>query len=73
MNQATEPDGTLNKKKKHAFKVDNVKFVVDTFYQPLQPLGRGAYGVVCSAKDKRKNQVPLHRCYETVYRQVVCK
>jgi len=32
--------------------VNACKFTVDAKYQPLKPLGRGAYGVVCSANDK---------------------
>jgi len=32
--------------------VNACKFTVDAKYQPLKPLGRGAYGVVCSATDK---------------------
>lgn len=36
----------------HAFMVSGSKFVVDTKYAPLKPLGRGAYGVVCSALNK---------------------
>ena len=36
--------------------VNACKFVVDTKYAPLKPLGRGAYGVVCSAMDKVSNR-----------------
>lgn len=36
----------------HSFMVNSCKFVVDTKYNPLKPLGRGAYGVVCSAVNK---------------------
>lgn len=36
----------------HSFMVNACKFTVDAKYQPLKPLGRGAYGVVCSANDK---------------------
>jgi serine/threonine protein kinase len=32
--------------------VNACKFTVDSRYSPLKPLGRGAYGVVCSATDK---------------------
>lgn len=35
----------------HAFKVNTSRFVIDARYTPLKPLGRGAYGVVCSAID----------------------
>jgi hypothetical protein len=30
----------------HSFMVNACKFTVDAKYQPLKPLGRGAYGVV---------------------------
>lgn len=43
------------KKTTHSFMVHQTKFEIDKKYQPLKPLGRGAYGVVCSAliKDDR--------------------
>ena len=49
-----KPEEKKKKKKSgtHSFMVNNCKFVIDNFYQPLKPLGRGAYGVVCSAIDK---------------------
>jgi len=48
-----------DKKKKsksgtHSFMVNSCKFVIDNYYSPLKPLGRGAYGVVCSAVDKSR-------------------
>jgi len=36
----------------HSFMVYDRKFTVDAKYQPLKPIGRGAYGVVCSALDR---------------------
>jgi len=36
---------------KHSFSVSGAKFVVDVRYVLIKPLGTGAYGVVCSAKD----------------------
>eukprot|EP00823_Brevimastigomonas_motovehiculus_P002709 TRINITY_DN162_c0_g1_i1.p1 TRINITY_DN162_c0_g1~~TRINITY_DN162_c0_g1_i1.p1 ORF type:complete len:604 (-),score=216.54 TRINITY_DN162_c0_g1_i1:371-2182(-) len=35
----------------HSFWVNTCKFTIDRRYSPLKPLGRGAYGVVCSAID----------------------
>jgi len=50
---------TKGKKKEfsgvHSFMVNASKFIVDTKYTPLKPLGRGAYGVVCSAIDQTDN------------------
>merc|ERR1712179_802075 len=39
------------KKTTHSFMVHQSKFEIDKRYKPLKPLGRGAYGVVCSAID----------------------
>jgi len=51
--------GFLKKKKKyadrHTFQVSGHKFIVDRKYVPVKPIGTGAYGVVCSAIDKKTN------------------
>jgi len=56
---SAEDQAKKDKKKKaggtHAFEVDNCKFVIDNFYQPLKKLGHGAYGVVCSAMDTKRD------------------
>lgn len=39
----------------HAFMVKDCKFVLDVKYTPQKLLGRGAYGVVCSALDSSTN------------------
>jgi len=31
--------------------INACKFVIDQKYEPIKPIGKGAYGVVCSAKD----------------------
>lgn len=55
MSDADKKDGKKKKKNgTHSFMVNSCKFVIDNFYQPLKPLGRGAYGVVCSAVDKSR-------------------
>lgn len=58
MSDKTGKDKEKKKKKSktgtHSFMVNACKFVIDTHYQPLKPLGRGAYGVVCSAIDKSR-------------------
>jgi len=38
--------------KRRAFMINSCKFVIDAKYEPIKPIGRGAYGVVCSARDK---------------------
>jgi len=40
----------------HSFMVNACRFLVDVKYAPLKPLGRGAYGVVCSALDQVSNR-----------------
>lgn len=53
-------DSSSSKKKSksgmHSFMVNACKFVVDTHYTPVKPLGVGAYGVVCSAVDTTNNR-----------------
>lgn len=39
--------------KKRAFLINQCKFVIDQRYEPIKPIGKGAYGVVCSAKDSQ--------------------
>lgn len=41
----------------HSFMVNACKFTVDAKYQPLKPLGRGAYGVVWWVKEELKLEV----------------
>lgn len=36
---------------KHCYQVWRTDFVIDDRYEPLKAIGKGAYGVVCSAKD----------------------
>lgn len=36
---------------KHKFSVNKTVFEIDTRYEPIRAIGKGAYGVVCSAKD----------------------
>lgn len=50
------------KRQIHSFMVHASKFVVDQRYTPLKQLGRGAYGVVCSAKDvENKRKVAIKK------------
>lgn len=43
-------------KNKHSFKVSGTTFVVDSHYEYIKLIGKGAYGIVCSAKDKKNNR-----------------
>jgi serine/threonine protein kinase len=46
----------------HNFVVKDSKFTVDLKYTPIKPLGQGAYGVVCSARDRvREKKVAIKK------------
>eukprot|EP00793_Prasinoderma_coloniale_P004556 PRCOL_00000317-RA len=40
---------------KHQFVLWRTLFEIDLRYTPIKPIGKGAYGVVCSAKDASTN------------------
>eukprot|EP00456_Euglypha_rotunda_P082727 TRINITY_DN8153_c0_g1_i2.p1 TRINITY_DN8153_c0_g1~~TRINITY_DN8153_c0_g1_i2.p1 ORF type:complete len:122 (-),score=25.12 TRINITY_DN8153_c0_g1_i2:11-376(-) len=40
-----------------SFMVNGVTFTVDRKYSPMEGLGKGAYGVVCSATDKTTGEI----------------
>ncbi|XP_031394114.1 mitogen-activated protein kinase 7-like [Punica granatum] len=52
---ALPPDG-IRRRGKNYYSVCNHVFEMDAKYKPLKPLGAGAYGVVCSALDKKTNK-----------------
>jgi len=56
---AGKPKEKKKKKKTHCFMVNQCRFEVDKTYHPLKPLGRGAYGVVCSAIDKTRDDAKV--------------
>jgi len=41
---------------KHAWVLWNTQFEMDVRYVPIKAIGKGAYGVVCSAKDATSGQ-----------------
>mmetsp|Transcript_33031 Transcript_33031/g.80268 ORF Transcript_33031/g.80268 Transcript_33031/m.80268 type:complete len:395 (+) Transcript_33031:166-1350(+) len=43
---------TDKRPKVHSFFVNSAQFVIDSKYNPQNPIGHGAYGVVCSAIDQ---------------------
>lgn len=49
--KATEKKEKVKDVKRRAFLINSCKFVIDQKYEPIKPIGKGAYGVVCSAKD----------------------
>ncbi|PKI18281.1 hypothetical protein CRG98_049445, partial [Punica granatum] len=48
---AIPPDGIWRRGKKYYSMSDGI-FEIDAKYEPIKPLGAGAYGVVCSAHDQ---------------------
>jgi serine/threonine protein kinase len=48
--------GATSDKLNHSFLVYDIKFTVDARYKPWKPIGRGAYGCVCSALDQKHNR-----------------
>eukprot|EP00190_Bangiopsis_sp_CCMP1999_P001049 CAMPEP_0198733260 /NCGR_PEP_ID=MMETSP1475-20131203/44159_1 /TAXON_ID= ORGANISM="Unidentified sp., Strain CCMP1999" /NCGR_SAMPLE_ID=MMETSP1475 /ASSEMBLY_ACC=CAM_ASM_001111 /LENGTH=404 /DNA_ID=CAMNT_0044496533 /DNA_START=39 /DNA_END=1253 /DNA_ORIENTATION=+ len=48
--------GHAEENRRHSFKVHGTKFNVDKRYTFIRPLGTGAYGIVCAAKDA------VHKC-----------
>eukprot|EP00465_Bigelowiella_longifila_P000688 CAMPEP_0185280744 /NCGR_PEP_ID=MMETSP1359-20130426/66324_1 /TAXON_ID=552665 /ORGANISM="Bigelowiella longifila, Strain CCMP242" /LENGTH=411 /DNA_ID=CAMNT_0027876081 /DNA_START=1133 /DNA_END=2370 /DNA_ORIENTATION=+ len=47
---------TKKRPKIHSFFVNSAQFVIDAKYSPLNPIGHGAYGVVCSAVDQTNDK-----------------
>lgn len=51
-----EPRPVPGEKGKHSFVVSGTTFTVDTHYEFIKQIGHGAYGVVCSAIDKKNKR-----------------
>ncbi|GAA0186299.1 non-receptor serine/threonine protein kinase [Lithospermum erythrorhizon] len=49
------PNGTWHKGK-HYYTMWQTVFEIDTKYVPIKPIGRGSYGVVCSAINRETNE-----------------
>ena len=45
------PNGAMSAPGKHYFMLWRTIFEVDLRYVPIKPIGKGAYGIVCSARD----------------------
>ncbi|GLJ46456.1 hypothetical protein SUGI_0979130 [Cryptomeria japonica] len=41
---------------KHYYNIWQNIFEIDTKYVPIKPIGKGAYGIVCSAQNKETNE-----------------
>ncbi|XP_052196952.1 mitogen-activated protein kinase 7-like [Diospyros lotus] len=51
-----EPPNGIKPRGKHYYSIWQTLFEIDTKYVPIKPLGRGAYGVVCSSINRETNE-----------------
>ncbi|WJX37414.1 Cyclin-dependent kinase 7 [Trifolium repens] len=51
-----EPPKRIKPKRKHCYTMWKTLFEIDTKYCPIKPMGRGAYGVVCSFVNKETDE-----------------
>lgn len=51
-----EPPHGNKPRGKHYYKIQQNLFEIDTKYVPIKPIGRGAYGVVCSSMNRETNE-----------------
>ncbi|XP_044507227.1 mitogen-activated protein kinase 7 [Mangifera indica] len=51
-----EPPNGVRHRGKHYYSMWQTLFEIDTKYVPIKPIGRGAYGVVCSSINRETNE-----------------
>ncbi|KAL7175321.1 hypothetical protein ACSBR2_029011 [Camellia fascicularis] len=51
-----EPPNGIKSVGKHYFSMWQTLFEIDTKYVPIKPIGRGAYGIVCSSINRETNE-----------------
>ncbi|XP_051204158.1 mitogen-activated protein kinase 4 [Lolium perenne] len=56
MAMRVNPPYGMRNKGKHYYTMWQTMFEIDTKYLPIKPIGRGAYGVVCSSVDQETNE-----------------
>lgn len=56
---------------RHQFSIKSARFDVDVRYSPLKLLGKGAYGVVCSATDTTSNRTVAIKKIENAFQDLV--
>ncbi|CAE5957073.1 unnamed protein product [Arabidopsis arenosa] len=63
-----DPPNGIRIEGKHYFSMWQTLFEIDTKYMPIKPIGRGAYGVVCSSVNTDTNEKvaikKIHNVYE---------
>lgn len=50
-----EPPNGIKYQGKHYYSMWKTLFEIDTKYVPIKPIGRGAYGIVCSSLNRETN------------------
>lgn len=61
-----EPPGGIRSEGKHYFSIWQSLFELDTKYVPIKPIGRGAYGIVCSSINRQTNEkVAIKKIHNT--------
>jgi serine/threonine protein kinase len=56
MATVVEPPNGIRQRGKHYFSIWQTLFEIDTKYVPIKPIGRGAYGIVCSSINRETNE-----------------
>lgn len=51
-----EPSSGVRAEGKHYYAMWQTVFEIDIKYVPIKPIGRGAYGIVCSSIDRESNE-----------------
>ncbi|XP_051150986.1 mitogen-activated protein kinase homolog NTF3-like isoform X2 [Andrographis paniculata] len=63
-----EPPNGVKSRGKHYFSMWQALFEIDTKYVPIKPIGRGAYGIVCSSINQETNEKvaikKIHNAFE---------
>ncbi|KAK4781705.1 hypothetical protein SAY86_015807 [Trapa natans] len=63
-----EPPNGVHAQGKHYFSMWQTLFEIDTKYVPIKPIGRGAYGIVCSSINRDTNErvaiKKIHNAFE---------
>ncbi|KAK1551216.1 hypothetical protein Q3G72_032191 [Acer saccharum] len=63
-----EPPNGIGTQGKHYYSMWQALFEIDTKYVPIKPIGRGAYGIVCSSVNRETNEKvaikKIHNAFE---------
>ncbi|KAG6408821.1 hypothetical protein SASPL_131846 [Salvia splendens] len=63
-----EPPNGVRNEGKHYYSMWQTLFEIDTKYVPIKPIGRGAYGIVCSSVNRETNEKlaikKIHNAFE---------